>query len=122
MKSYLLTYSQAYTPTQVQYLLNDTHAVETWVTPFPYAAILLSRLDVHDLAAVIPEPASRRLVHEDRIEERIRTGVASGEPLGVRKRSRSRHGHGNCLRTWRQYRPRLPTARAPRSDVPWQMY
>ena len=53
MKSYLLTYSQAYTPTQVQYLLNDTHAVETWVTPFPYAAILLSRLDVHDLAAVI---------------------------------------------------------------------
>ena len=53
MKSYLLTYSQACTPTQVQYLLNDTQAIETWVTPFPYAAIILSKLNVHDLAAVI---------------------------------------------------------------------
>ena len=53
MKTYLLTYSQACTPIQVQYLLNDTQAIETWVTPFPYAAILLSKLSVHDLAAVI---------------------------------------------------------------------
>ena len=53
MKAYLLTYSQACTPTQAQYLLNDTQAIETWVMPFPYAAILLSKLSVHDLAAVI---------------------------------------------------------------------
>lgn len=53
MKAYLLTYSQACTPMQAQYLLNDTQAIETWVTPFPYAAILVSKLGVHDLAAVI---------------------------------------------------------------------
>ena len=51
MKAYLLTYSQACTPTTVHRLLNDTEAVETWMTPFPYAAILLSRLNVNDLAA-----------------------------------------------------------------------
>lgn len=53
MKSYLLSYSQACTPEQVQYVLDDTQAVETWVTPFPYAAILVSKLGVGDLSAVI---------------------------------------------------------------------
>ena len=53
MKPYLLTYSQACTPTNVHQLLNDTRAVETWVTPFPYAAILISKLNVDDLAAVL---------------------------------------------------------------------
>lgn len=53
MKAHLLVYSQACTPPQAQRLLNDTQAVETWVTPFPYAAILVSGLDVHDLAAVL---------------------------------------------------------------------
>lgn len=55
MKSYLLSYSQACTPEQVQYVLDDTRAVETWVAPFPYAAILVSKLDVGDLSAVIRE-------------------------------------------------------------------
>ena len=55
MKSYLLNHSEACTPEHVQQVLNDTRAVETWVTPFPYAAILISRLDVRDLAAVIRE-------------------------------------------------------------------
>lgn len=55
MKSYLLSHSEACTPEHVQRVLNDTRAVETWVTPFPYAAILISRLDVRDLAAVIRE-------------------------------------------------------------------
>ncbi len=55
MKSYLLNHSDACTPEHVQQVLNDTRAVETWVTPFPYAAILISRLDVRDLAAVIRE-------------------------------------------------------------------
>ncbi len=53
MKAYLLTYSQACAPTHVQDLLNDTQAVETWVAPFPYAAILVSKRNVHDLAAVL---------------------------------------------------------------------
>ena len=53
MKAHLLAYSQACAPPQVQRLLNDTQAVETWVTPFPYAAILVSRLDVNDIAAVL---------------------------------------------------------------------
>ena len=55
MKSYLLSHGEACTPEHVQRVLNDTRAVETWVTPFPYAAILISRLDVRDLAAVIRE-------------------------------------------------------------------
>ena len=53
MKAYLLAHSQACTPQQVQHLLNDTQAVETWVTPFPFAAILVSSLSVNDLAAVV---------------------------------------------------------------------
>ena len=53
MKSYLLTYTQAVTPAYVQYVLNDTEAVATWVAPFPYAAILVSTLNTQDLAAVL---------------------------------------------------------------------
>ena len=55
MKSYLLSHGEACTPEHVQRVLNDTREVETWVTPFPYAAILISRLDVRDLATVIRE-------------------------------------------------------------------
>lgn len=39
MKAHLLAYSQVCAPRRVQRLLNDTQAVETWVTPFPYAAL-----------------------------------------------------------------------------------
>lgn len=53
MKAYLFAYSQACIPAQVQHLLNDTKAVATWVSPFPYAAILVSGLNVHDIAAVL---------------------------------------------------------------------
>ena len=53
MKSYLLTYTQAGAPAHVQYVLSDTQAVETWVAPFPYAAILISNLNIQDLAAVL---------------------------------------------------------------------
>ena len=53
MKSYLLTYTQAGTPAHVQHVLNDTRAVETWVAPFPYAAILISKLNTQDIAAVL---------------------------------------------------------------------
>ena len=53
VKPYLLTYTQAVTPAYVQHVLNDTEAVATWVAPFPYAAILISKLDIQDLAAVL---------------------------------------------------------------------
>ena len=53
MKSYLLTYTQAVRPAYVQHVLNDTKTVETWVAPFPYAAILISEQDIQDLAAVL---------------------------------------------------------------------
>ena len=53
MNSYLFVYSQACMPTQVQLVLNGTQAVDTWVAPFPYAAILLSELSVRDLGAVL---------------------------------------------------------------------
>ena len=53
MKAYLLTHSQACTPTHVQTLLNETEGIETWVSPFPYGAILVSERNVRDLAAVL---------------------------------------------------------------------
>ena len=51
MNAYLFAHGQACMPAQMHRLLNDTEAVATWVSPFPYAAILISRLDVHDIAA-----------------------------------------------------------------------
>ena len=53
MKAYLLTYSQTCIPIHVHRILNDTKAIETWVAPFMYAAVLISKLDVHDLSAVL---------------------------------------------------------------------
>ena len=53
MKSYLFTYSQACTQAYAHAILDATQAIDTWVAPFPYAAILVSRLDVHDLASVL---------------------------------------------------------------------
>ena len=53
MKAYLLKHSQACTPIHVQTLLNETEGIETWVSPFPYGAILVSELNVRDLAAVL---------------------------------------------------------------------
>ena len=53
MKSYLFTYSQACTQGQVHSVLNDTEGVQTWVAPFPYAAILVSTLNTQDLSAIL---------------------------------------------------------------------
>lgn len=50
MNSYLLTYSQACAQAHMHNILNSTVAVDTWVAPFPYAAILVSRLGVRDLS------------------------------------------------------------------------
>ena len=53
MNSYLLTYSQACPQPQMHNILNATPEIDTWVTPFPYAAILVSRLDVRALSNVL---------------------------------------------------------------------
>ena len=53
MKSYLFTYSQACTQEYVQAVLNDTKGVQTWIAPFPYAAILVSNLNTQDLSAIL---------------------------------------------------------------------
>ena len=53
MNSYLLTYSQACLQAQMHNILNTTPEIDTWVAPFPYAAILVSRLNVRDLSNVL---------------------------------------------------------------------
>ena len=53
MKSYLFTFSQPCTQTQAQAVLNDTEGVQTWVAPFPYSAILVSKLNTQDLSAIL---------------------------------------------------------------------
>ena len=55
MKSYLFTYSQACTQAHAHAVLNDTEGVQTWVAPFPYAAILVSKLNTQDLSAILRE-------------------------------------------------------------------
>ena len=53
MKPFLFAYSQACHQAHAHAVLNDTQGVDTWVAPFPYAAILISRLDTQDLSAVL---------------------------------------------------------------------
>ena len=53
MKAYLFAYSQAWTQAQVHAVLNDTNAIETWIAPFPSAAVLISDLSAQDLGAVL---------------------------------------------------------------------
>lgn len=55
MKSYLFTYSQACTQAEAYAVLNDTQGVQTWIAPFPHAAILVSSLNVQDLSAILRE-------------------------------------------------------------------
>ncbi len=55
MKSYLFTFSQPCTQAQAHAALNDTEGIQTWVAPFPYSAILVSRLNAQDLSAILRE-------------------------------------------------------------------
>ena len=55
MKSHLFTYSQARTQGHVHDVLNDTEGVQTWIAPFPYSAILVSKLSAQDLSAILRE-------------------------------------------------------------------
>jgi len=53
VKAYLLTYNSVFNPEYVHQILNNTRAIQTWVSPFPYSAIVLSNLTVNELAAVL---------------------------------------------------------------------
>ncbi len=53
MKPYLFAYSQACPQAHAHAVLNDSQGVDTWVAPFPYAAILVSRLNTQDLSAIL---------------------------------------------------------------------
>lgn len=53
MKAYLLSFSALINSNHVHSVLNGSNAVETWVSPFPFSAILVSRLSTSELAAVL---------------------------------------------------------------------
>lgn len=53
MKAFLLTYNSIFPPERVHQILNSTRAIETWLSPYPFAAVVLSRLTVNELAAVL---------------------------------------------------------------------
>lgn len=70
MKSCVLTYDRSCVPAHVRGALNDIDAIGTWVSPFPYAAIVVSELDVGGLSAVLRErlPGAWFMVAELRSE------------------------------------------------------
>ena len=53
MRTFLLTFSALLNQTQVHSVLSTSAAVETWITPFPFSAIVVSRLTVLELGAVL---------------------------------------------------------------------
>jgi hypothetical protein len=53
VKAHLLAYNPVLAPERVHQILNNTQAVKTWLSPFPYAAVVLSELTVNELAAVL---------------------------------------------------------------------
>lgn len=55
MKAYLLTYSYSLVcpPKWVYKVLNTTQAIRNWVSPFPYAAILVSDLTTEELSDIL---------------------------------------------------------------------
>ena len=53
MKSYLFAYSQVCPQERAHAVLNDTNGISSWVAPFPYSAIIVSNLDIGDLAAIL---------------------------------------------------------------------
>jgi hypothetical protein len=53
MRAYLLTHGATLEQEKVHGILNSTRAIETWLSPFPYAAVLVSKLTLGELTAVI---------------------------------------------------------------------
>ncbi len=53
MKAYIFSWNNVYTSEYVTFLLNDTQAIETWVSPISGTAILISKLSITDLSSVL---------------------------------------------------------------------
>lgn len=53
VKPYLLTHNSLLSPEKTHRFLNETKAVQTWVSPYPCVSILLSDLTVNELTAVL---------------------------------------------------------------------
>lgn len=53
MKAYLFTYSLVCPQTQVHAVLNNTDAIQDWIAPFPYSAILVSNLTTQELSEIL---------------------------------------------------------------------
>lgn len=52
MKAFLLSFSRLALPEHVQVILTKSQAVSTWLAPFPYSAIILSKLNAIELSAI----------------------------------------------------------------------
>jgi hypothetical protein len=52
MKAFLFCHSALMKPDEVRSILDKTAAVVTWISPFPYSAIVLSELTVAELTAI----------------------------------------------------------------------
>lgn len=53
MKAFILNYSAILDIGFVQGVLNSTQSIETWASPFPFSAIVISKLTVTELSAVL---------------------------------------------------------------------
>lgn len=53
MKAFLFNFNPIPSVEYIHYTLNNTSSVETWVAPLQNSAILISKLTVHELAAVL---------------------------------------------------------------------
>ena len=53
MRAFLLSFSALLNSNHVHNVLNTSNSVETWVSPFPFSAIVVSRLTALELGAVL---------------------------------------------------------------------
>ena len=53
MKAYLLNFSNLIDHNYVLSVLNNSNSIENWLSPFPYSAIVVSRLTCLELGAVL---------------------------------------------------------------------
>jgi len=53
MKAFIFVHNNVLTPEYVYGILNNTRAVQTWVSPFSSTFIIVSNLSIHELTAVL---------------------------------------------------------------------
>ena len=73
MKSYLFTFSHPCKQAQAHDVLNNTEGIQTWIAPFPYSAILVSKLNAQDLSDTL----------HDRLPNDVWFMVAEMDPQAV---------------------------------------